>query len=378
MKRFAALLALTFFIVAEPVFAAVDYKNGFEMGTINDAQNVFNPDQWSFVTTPKAAFELQSAAVEIKNGVHPSYDDKKESLRSTFDVRPNQFGFEPGVAFEGREQFYAFSFRYAATNVYHPTAEYIVMFWESISPFEQPLQLTLKDGTMRLRTNDSTGSKDVWTAQVSADAWHRFAMKVKFSEDPAVGSVTFYVDNVMVVNDAKYSNIRRTSGGMPVQNQMVFGFLLFQPQIVNDPNAKAIAFFDEIRAGSTLDDVTPIVPVVDAGVPDSGVPDSGIPPKPDAGVADSGAGGGSGGGGAGGGGKPPAGGGGGNGGGMAQAGGGVASGAGGENGMPPGPGVTTGVRSSDTSCGCNSSPMATFVLYAGLMAALRRRRGSDR
>ncbi len=376
MKPSAYLLTLSLLLGAQSVFAAVDYKNGFETGAITDEKNVFNPDQWSFVTTPKAAFEMQSATVEIKNGVHPSYDVDKTSLRSTFDVRPDQFGVQAGVPFEGREQFYAFSFRYASTSVYNPTVGYIVMFWEAINPYEQPLQLILKDGSMILRTNDSTGSNDVWTAQVSADAWHRFAMKVKFSEDPAVGSITFYYDNVMVVNDAKYSNIRRPKdGGTPVQNQMVFGFLLNQSKISDDVNAKAVAFYDEIRAGGTLDDVTPVVPVVDAGVPDAGTP-----PKPDAGVPDSGAGGGAGGGNGGGGSNPPAGGGGGSGGGMAQTGGGPPSGAGGggETGMPPGPGMTTGVKSSDTSCGCNSSPMATFVLCAGLLAVLRRRRGNER
>jgi Polysaccharide lyase len=385
MKFVFQSIALLLAMVPWTATAAVRFEGGFEMGTVEAYGYTFNPQQWSYITTPAPAFGLKSARVELKNGVFPIYNGAPfmGALRSTTGIPPSQFGFPNRTdAFEGVEQFYGFSFRYNGASTYHPSADYLVMLWESIEPYEQMMRLKWRDGRMRFSTLEpGKGETDRWDAAVSAGAWHRFRLRVKWSADAAVGSATLWLDGAVVVDNVKFANIRKDANGNALQNQIVLGLYLEQGKITDDDTKTAIAFFDEIRVGTTLDDVSPVVPIVDAGVPDSGTP-----PKPDAGkpdsgqVVDSGAGGGGAGGGAGGGGNggggadPMTGGGGGGGDVPGTAGGDPAVAGGGSGGMATGPGVTTGVRSTDTSCGCNSSSTAWLVACAGLLVATRRRR----
>ncbi len=385
MKFVFQSLALSLLMVPLTASAAVQFEGGFETGTVEAYGYTFNPQQWSYVTTPAPAFGLKAARVELKNGVFPIYNGVADMgyLRSTSGIPPSRFGFPAQTdAFEGVEQFYGFSFRYNGMSTYHPTAEYIVMLWESMEPYEQMMRLKWREGRMRFSTLEpGQAENNRWDAAVSPNAWHRFRLRVKWSADAAVGSATLWLDGAVVVDNVKFANIRKDSGGKALRNQIVLGLYLEQGKITDDDTKTAIAFFDEIRMGTTLDDVSPVVPVVDAGVPDAGTP-----PKPDAGkpdsgqVVDSGAGGGGAGGGAGGGGNgggtvdPTTGGGNGGGDSPGTAGGDPTGAGGGSGGMPTGPGITTGVRSTDTSCGCNSSSTALVVACVGLLVASRRRR----
>ncbi len=365
MKKTNAFVTLSLVLLSVPTWAVQEYSADFESGKVEDLGYVFLPNRWSYITTPPASKGNQSARVEIRVGDNPIYDGAPAPvLRSTVSILPEKFGV---TAFEGREQFYGFSFRYASATPLDADKEYLVMFFESLNPYRQMIRLTLKAGVLRFTTGDQAGNfVERWNAAITADVWHRVALGVFWSADATKGTGYSYLDGKSVAANFKWANVL-TEAGAPLLNQMLLGLVHEANPTAMTP---AIVYFDDLRIGTTLADVS-IQEPPDAGQPvvDAGPPDSGQMP-----VVDSGSGGGMGGGAGGGAGGGTAGGGAGGGGGRTGggAGGGMATTTGG--GTPSGGEDDAGVMflpdggvigvTSSTACGCTGSEQLLLALGA--------------
>jgi Polysaccharide lyase len=369
--RHLTLLAAVSLLSATSAFAAVEYRNSFEGNgpVLENVGGSFLGERWTRVATPVAAEGMSSVRVELLKDDIPFYVNADgggfQQIRTSVNVGPDRL---QTPALDGLERYYGWSFRHRANPPLDADKEFLVMFWESIEPYNIVSALFIKGDQMRFSTwsqKTNTADSDIvtqWEGQVTPGVWHRFIMRVKWSIDPEVGAVDLFLDGKKVVDNVKFKTLRVDTANKVLNNNWNHG-LLYSPR----PTmlGQTVIFLDDLRSGTTYDDVDAVVVVPpDAGMPmDAGEPvDAGQPidagmPAADAGkpkdagmpVTDAGP-------------KPS-----------------VDASTPQDSGQVDGEdagsdgGLTTGI-SAETSCGCQSMSGAWVLAAASTLLLARRRR----
>lgn len=150
---------------------------------------------------------------------------------------------QPDAAYvtEGKEVYYGFSFYLpeTLTNDNHQ-----ILYWETTETYQQVMQLAVEGEKVRFATQ-----KPAWKVHWEADAkatagkWHRVVVHVKWAAGADSGQVDLWFDGEQVVTAGK----AQTFLGTPA---------FVQHGILRDTIDKVeTLYFDDARAGSTLDDV---------------------------------------------------------------------------------------------------------------------------
>jgi uncharacterized protein (TIGR03382 family) len=227
-------LALGFFGVctlAGEARAEVLFKGDLETGDFEQFTYLLKEEGLSIVTDPVA---------EGKNAAKISISNKELWTNGLNRV---EVQYKPADAHltEGKDIYYGFSF-------YLPEAltadNHQILYWETNETYQQVMQLAVEGQKMRFATQ-----KPAWKVHWEADdvatpgKWHRVAIHVKWSADAAAGQVDLWLDGMQVVTAGKAQTFLGTTA-------------FVQHGILRDTIDKVeTLYFDDARAGTTLEDV---------------------------------------------------------------------------------------------------------------------------
>jgi MYXO-CTERM domain-containing protein len=152
---------------------------------------------------------------------------------------------------EGKDIYYAFSFYLPEALT---TDNHQILYWETNGTYQQLMQLAVEGEKMRFATQKPAW-KVHWEAEGMAKPgkWHRVAIHVKWSADANVGQVDLWFNGTQVVTAGKAQTF-------------VGNTAFVQHGILRDTIDKVeTLYFDDARAGTTLEDV-----LMPAGMPSGG------------------------------------------------------------------------------------------------------------
>jgi hypothetical protein len=209
------------------------WRGDFETGDLSQWSYLLNARGLSVVAAPVAEGRY-AARVEIQN------DDRWPNGLNRVEVQHKPAA---STEAEGADGYYAW-------GVYLPAplgeARHQLGYWESDRSFRQIMSFEARGTTIAFVTR--LPSERVWwtgTGQLTAKTWHRLAMHVRWSTDPAVGSVDVWFDGRQVVRRAA----ARTRWDNPA---------FLQIGILRDvPGPAEELFLDAAAEGATLGDVLP-------------------------------------------------------------------------------------------------------------------------
>jgi Polysaccharide lyase len=211
--------------------AEVLFKGDLETGDFKQFSYLLKEEGLS-VVTDQVAEGTKAAKITISN---------KELWTNGLNRVEVQHKPKDAYLTEGKEIYYGFSF-YLPEKLTDDNHQ--ILYWETNETYQQVMQLAVEGESMRFATQKPEW-KVHWEADGKATAgkWHRIVVHVKWSADASVGQVDLWFDGEQVVKAAKA--------------QTFIGNTAFvQHGILRDTIEKVeVLYFDDARAGTTLEDV---------------------------------------------------------------------------------------------------------------------------
>lgn len=166
----------------------------------------------------------------------------------------------PGRTLEGSELFFAWSFLLPSTLPADPDQQ--IAYWETDVSYSQLMAFTVIGTDLRFSTNHPDW-REHWrgTGVVTPGEWHRIAMHIVWSTDPATGIVDVWFDGEQVVLAAHAATLVDAN---PAFTQL--GLLRGAVEFTDRP----VIFVDDAVEGDSLESVRPeaLSSRPDAGVTD--------------------------------------------------------------------------------------------------------------
>lgn len=225
--------------------AAVVWTGDFETGDVSQWSGTLNGQHISVVKMP-VADGMFSGQVQLTNdAVWPN------------GLKRVEFNHSPEAArtAEGAQTFFAWSFYLPQTLPVDPTQQ--IGYWESNQSYQQMMAFEVSGEHISFSTRQPQ-NKVQWQAdgKVKAGVWHRIAMRIVWSKDPAVGLVDVWFDNEQVLSGGGAKTLADDNAHF-TQVGLLRGKIEFQdaPVIV----------IDDAAEGDTLEDVRPDALVMGQG-----------------------------------------------------------------------------------------------------------------
>ncbi len=239
MRSLILIACLVFSVDAS---AEVVWQGDFENGDLSDWNYLVNPviDGKSYTNV------VQDIVYEGGNAVRIElHDDAKWSN----GLRRVELQHAPADArtAEGAETYFAWSIYLPETISSDPSQQ--IGYWESKSSYRQMMAFTLAGDTLSFTTRQPDNVV-LWTGTgvVTSAEWHRIAMRVKWSKDAAVGSVSVWFDGEQVVDNASAKTLNDDNAHFTQ-----IGLLRGDADFTDVP----VIYLDDAVEGDTLEDVRP-------------------------------------------------------------------------------------------------------------------------
>ena len=218
--------------------AEIVWRGDFETGDLSQwttAQQVA-PDRLQVVDSP-ARQGKHALRVEVRQGDDPlnASGDRAELVWAPVEK-------------EGNDRYYAWSTMWAADFPSVATWQAFTQWHQTGDTGTPPLEMYVNGESMYLAIGPA--ETVVWTHPLERGKWHDFILHVKWSADPAVGSVELWYDGQQV--------LRQTSGAT-----MLAGMdnIMKQGLYRNDTIAQTgVLYHDGMTVATTLADVLPPPP----------------------------------------------------------------------------------------------------------------------
>jgi MYXO-CTERM domain-containing protein len=170
----------------------VVWTGDIETGDTSQWNYVLNGDDINFVQTPVAQ-GIYAAEITLTN-------DDTWPGNGLHRVELQHLPTASRTA-EGAETYFAWSFYLPATLPTDPTAQ--IGYWESQNSYQQMMAFTVAGENLRFVTRQPSNQTHLdMDGIVTAQTWHRIAMRVLWSKDEAVGLVDVWFDGSQVVANA--------------------------------------------------------------------------------------------------------------------------------------------------------------------------------
>ena len=238
MKRTLGLgLVGTLLFVSIPASAEVVWVGDFEDGTL---------DEWSYILFEKhitvvgdpTSHGTQAGRIQLTNDAEWSNGLKRVELNH----RPDD-----GRTAEGAQTFFAWSFYLPETLPTDPTQQ--IGYWESDQSYQQMMAFQVSGENIRFDTRQPQ-NQNHWNQDgaVTAGEWHRIAMRIFWSKDPAQGQVDVWFDGEQVVTGAGAKTLADDNAHF-TQVGLLRGAIEFDDS--------PVIIIDDAAEGDTLEDVRP-------------------------------------------------------------------------------------------------------------------------
>jgi hypothetical protein len=187
-RLLAAALALAAFAAAPPARSAQVWVGDIETGDLSQWSGTLFGEHITVVQSPVLQGSY-AAQIQLTNDAVWQNGLKRVELNHS-----------PGAArtAEGTELYFAWSFYLPETLPTDPSQQ--IGYWESDNSYQQMMAFNVMGEHIQFITQKPQ-YKVQWEAdgKVTAAAWHRIAMRVKWSKDPAQGSIDVWFDGEKVV-----------------------------------------------------------------------------------------------------------------------------------------------------------------------------------
>jgi MYXO-CTERM domain-containing protein len=227
--------------LALPAQAEVLFRGDMETGDLK---------QWSYLLKEEGLSVVTDIVAEGKYAAKVTISNKELWTNGLNRVEVQH---KPDNAYltEGKEIYYGFSFYLPAKLT---AANHQILYWETTETYQQVLQLAVEGERMRFATQKPSW-KVHWEADGKATAgkWHRIVLHIKWSANADMGQVDLWFNGEQVVTAGK----AQTFLGTPA---------FAQHGILRDTIADVeTLYFDDARAGTTLEDVLMPAPMGGGG-----------------------------------------------------------------------------------------------------------------
>ncbi len=220
-----------------PATAEVVWVGDFEDGTLDEWSYILNGDNISVVGDPTSS-GTQAGRIQLTNdAVWPNGLKRVELNHRPDDARTA----------EGAQTFFAWSFYLPETLPTDPSQQ--IGYWESDQSYQQMMAFQVSGENIRFDTRQPQ-NQNHWNQDgaVTAGTWHRIAMRILWSKDPALGQVDVWFDGDQVVTGAGAKTLADDNAHF-TQVGLLRGAIEF--------NDNPVIVIDDAVEGDTLEDVRP-------------------------------------------------------------------------------------------------------------------------
>lgn len=236
------LLAALVLVLPSAASAAPVWVGDLETGDLSQWSGVLNGDingmAYASVSGEEVVQGQWAARIELHNdAVWPNGLKRVELNHSPAD----------GRTAEGAVLFFAWSFYLPTTLPAEPTQQ--IGYWESADSYKQMMAFEISGERMSFSTRQPNNVIH-WDEDgvATAGVWHRLAMRILWSKDPAIGTVDVWLDGEQVVTAAPAKTLNDDN---PHFTQVG----LLRGQV--DFDDVAVILIDDAVEGDNLEDVTP-------------------------------------------------------------------------------------------------------------------------
>lgn len=239
-RLLASALALAAFGAALPARSAPVWTGDLETGDLSQWSGQLNGENISVVQSPVVQGTYAAQIKLTNDSLWPNGLKRVELNHSP----------APGRTAEGAELYFAWSFYVPEALPTNPTQQ--IGYWESDKSYSQMMAFEVEGEKLRFITQKPQYAVQ-WEAdgKVTPAAWHRIAMRVKWSKDPAQGSVDVWFDGEKVVNQVMVQTLADDNDHF-TQIGLLRGKVEFQDA--------PILFLDDAVEGDSEADVHPALP----------------------------------------------------------------------------------------------------------------------
>lgn len=241
LRRSCALAALVIGVLggSRVASAAPAWTGDMETGDLSEWSFLANPEHSQVVTDP-VAHGSHAAQIQLTNdAVWPNGLKRVELNHAPAD----------GRTAEGATTFFAWSFYLPAALPSDPSQQ--IGYWESNNSWQQMMAFEVigQDITFSTRRPDNVVQWDA-PGVVTPGVWHRLAIGIHFSQDPAVGRVNVWFDGAQVVTEAAAQTL--ADGNSMFTN---VGLLRGAIEFADSP----VIVLDDAVEGDAIEDVHPAI-----------------------------------------------------------------------------------------------------------------------
>ncbi|NUO49557.1 MAG: concanavalin A-like lectin/glucanase-domain-containing protein, partial [Polyangiaceae bacterium] len=238
MKRSLGL-GLVGAVLFVPISASAEvvWVGDFEGGNLDEWSGVLNGETISVVGDPTSS-GTQAGRIQLTNdSVWPNGLKRVELNHRPDDARTA----------EGAQTFFAWSFYLPETLPDDPSQQ--IGYWESNQSYQQMMAFEVSGENIRFDTRQPQ-NQNHWNQDgvVTAGTWHRIAMRIFWSKDPAQGQVDVWFDGEQVVTGAGAKTLADDNAHF-TQVGLLRGAFEF--------NDSPVIVIDDAAEGDTLEDVRP-------------------------------------------------------------------------------------------------------------------------
>jgi hypothetical protein len=260
-----SLILVVCLLIGVDASAEVVWQGDFENGDLSDWNYLVNPviDGKSYTNV------VQDIVYEGGNAVRIELHDDAKWSNGLRRVELQHAPVDARTA-EGAETYFAWSIYLPETISNNPTQQ--IGYWESKTSYRQMMAFTLAGDTLSFTTRQPSNVVQ-WTGTgvVAPAEWHRIAMRVKWSKDEAIGSVSVWFDGEQVVDNASAKTLNDDNAHFTQ-----IGLLRGDADFTDVP----VIYIDDAVEGDSLDDVRPNL-IVDTPVMEPEATDMGTDVAPD-------------------------------------------------------------------------------------------------
>lgn len=252
LVRALAAAALSALAIAAPTEAAAApvWSGNFETDDLSQWSYVLNGEHISIVSDPVTEGKF-AGHIQLTNDATWQNGLKRVELAH----HP-----EAARTAEGAETYFAWSFQVPELLPEDPSQQ--IGYWESQNSYQQMMAFEVSGEHISFSTRKPQ-NKVQWEAggKVTAGAWHRIAIHVKWSKDPGQGSVDVWFDGEQVVTSAGAQTLNDDNPHF-TQIGLLRGAIEFQDS--------PIILLDDAVEGDTLEDVRPDAITMEGGTGGAG------------------------------------------------------------------------------------------------------------
>ncbi len=250
MVRLSRLAAATWLCLSPAAVCAQEvWRGDFEAGDTSQFDGELNGrvgdvDQITIVEAPVAEGR-HAARIELVNDARWPNGLKRVELHHSTDA---------GRTAEGEELYFAWSIHLPETLPRDPDQQ--IAYWETDVSYSQLMAFTLIGTDLRFSTNHPMWHEH-WTGRgvVTPGAWHRVAMHIVWSRDPALGTLDVWFDGEQVVTGAHAATLVDTNAAF-IQMGLLRGAIEFDDA--------PVILIDDAVEGDSLASVRPERPSMPA------------------------------------------------------------------------------------------------------------------